>query len=93
MLALQWLVHGYGYEITGADVWGAYDTLLTTGARPSPADHVAPEEIKDPYALDGLPNKVLAAEYRTTLPTERILVQEIEKTRRQIEDRRRTRGI
>lgn len=44
------------------------------------------------YALEGLPNKVLAAEYRTTLPTERILVQEIEKTRRQIEARRRTRG-
>jgi predicted nuclease of restriction endonuclease-like (RecB) superfamily len=41
------------------------------------------------YALEGLPNKVLAAEYRTALPEERILVEEIEKTRRQIEQRRK----
>jgi predicted nuclease of restriction endonuclease-like (RecB) superfamily len=40
------------------------------------------------YALEGLPNKVLAAEYRTALPAERVLVEEIEKTRRQIEGRR-----
>jgi predicted nuclease of restriction endonuclease-like (RecB) superfamily len=40
------------------------------------------------YALEGLPNKVLAAEYRTALPEERLLVEEIEKTRRQIETRR-----
>jgi len=37
------------------------------------------------YALEGLANKVLAAEYRTTLPQERLLVDEIEKTRRQLE--------
>ena len=42
------------------------------------------------YALDGLRNKVLAAEYRTALPTERVLVEEIEKTRRQIEGQRET---
>jgi hypothetical protein len=24
LAALRWLVHGYGYEITSADVWGAY---------------------------------------------------------------------
>jgi hypothetical protein len=39
------------------------------------------------YALEGLPNKVLAAEYRTALPNERLLVQAIEKTRRQLETR------
>jgi predicted nuclease of restriction endonuclease-like (RecB) superfamily len=39
------------------------------------------------YALDGLRNKVLAAECRTALPTERVLVEQIEKTRRQIEGR------
>jgi hypothetical protein len=44
------------------------------------------------YVLEGLRNEVLAAGYRTALPTERVLVEEIEKTRRQIEDRRRTRG-
>jgi predicted nuclease of restriction endonuclease-like (RecB) superfamily len=40
------------------------------------------------YALEGLPNKVLAAEYRTTLPEERLLVEEIRRTRNQIEVRR-----
>jgi predicted nuclease of restriction endonuclease-like (RecB) superfamily len=42
------------------------------------------------YALEGLPNKVLAAEYRTALPEERVLVEEISRTRRQIEARGRT---
>ncbi len=37
------------------------------------------------YALEGLPNKVLAAEYRTALPDEKTLVAEIEKTRRRLE--------
>jgi hypothetical protein len=40
------------------------------------------------YALEGLPNKVLAAEYRTTLPEERLLVEEIRRTQNQIEVRR-----
>ena len=40
------------------------------------------------YALEGLPNKVLAAEYRTALPDERVFVEEIEKTRRQLATRR-----
>ncbi len=38
------------------------------------------------YALEGLPNKVLAAEYRTALPDEKTLVAEIEKTRRRLEE-------
>ena len=33
------------------------------------------------YALEGLPNKVMAAEYRTTLPDEKILASEIDRTR------------
>ena len=32
------------------------------------------------YALEGLPNKVLAAEYRTTLPDERKLAAELKRT-------------
>ena len=28
MLALRWLVQGYGYEITGADVWTAYSSTM-----------------------------------------------------------------
>ena len=37
------------------------------------------------YALEGLANKVLAREYLTVLPSEKALVQEIEKARREIE--------
>ena len=40
------------------------------------------------YALEGLPNKVLAAEYRTALPKEGALVAEIEKTIHQFKARR-----
>ena len=42
------------------------------------------------YALDGLPNRILAAEYRTALPDEHLLVREIEKTRLALEDRRKS---
>lgn len=38
-------------------------------------------------ALDGLPNKVLAREYRLVLPDEKQLVAEIEQTRQIIETR------
>lgn len=43
------------------------------------------------YALDGLPNRVIAAEYRTVLPSENDLVAEIEETRRRIESRSKDR--
>jgi hypothetical protein len=36
------------------------------------------------YALEGLPNKVLAAEYLTVLPDETLLAEELVRTRRQI---------
>jgi len=39
------------------------------------------------YALEGLPNKVMAAEYRTTLPDEKKLASEIETKRRALESR------
>lgn len=39
------------------------------------------------YALDGLPNKILATEYRTVLPDEKLIADEIEKTRQQLEAR------
>ena len=46
------------------------------------------------YALEGLPNKVLAAEYRTTLPDEHALAAELDRTRKMLEGRtgRRRRG-
>jgi predicted nuclease of restriction endonuclease-like (RecB) superfamily len=43
------------------------------------------------YSLEGLPNKVLAAQYKMTLPDVKTLAAEIERTRA-ILDRRRSRG-
>jgi len=37
------------------------------------------------YALEGLPNKVMAAEYRMALPEEKVLTAELEKTQRALE--------
>jgi predicted nuclease of restriction endonuclease-like (RecB) superfamily len=39
------------------------------------------------YALEGLPNKVLAREYQLALPKEKLLASELEATRKQIEQR------
>jgi len=39
------------------------------------------------YALDGLPNKVMAAEYQTVLPDAKLLEAELDKTRRELEAR------
>ncbi len=43
------------------------------------------------YALEGLPNKVLAAEYKLVLPNVRMLTREIEQTRKIIENRKANR--
>lgn len=40
------------------------------------------------YALEGLSNKVLAAEYRTTLPDEKLLAEELDRTRKILENGR-----
>ena len=39
------------------------------------------------YALDNLPNKVLAAEYQTVLPDEKLITEELERSRRELEER------
>lgn len=44
------------------------------------------------YALDNLPNKVMAAEYRTALPDENLLAEELERSRRELEARRLNSG-
>lgn len=44
------------------------------------------------YALDGLPNKVMAAEYQTVLPDAKLLEAELDRTRRELEARRVGRG-
>lgn len=45
------------------------------------------------YALDNLANKVLAAEYQTVLPDEKIIAEELDKSRRELEARRRTSDV
>ena len=42
------------------------------------------------YALDNLPNKVLAAEYQMVLPDEQTLATELERSRQQLEIRKRS---
>jgi predicted nuclease of restriction endonuclease-like (RecB) superfamily len=39
------------------------------------------------YALDNLPNKVLAAEYQTVLPNENLIAEELDRSRRELERR------
>ena len=41
------------------------------------------------YALDNLPNKVLAAEYQTVLPDEKLIAEELERSRLELENRPR----
>lgn len=33
LLAIHWLVEGYGYEITGLDVWAAYSSAMKAAAK------------------------------------------------------------
>ncbi|MCG5052217.1 MAG: hypothetical protein KA712_04590 [Myxococcales bacterium] len=42
LLSLHWLVQGYGYEITGADVWDAYRGTLAAAER-----HGSSAEVKE----------------------------------------------
>lgn len=39
------------------------------------------------YALDNLPNKILAAEYQTVLPDEKLIAEELERSRKELEQR------
>jgi len=41
------------------------------------------------YTLEAMPNKVLAAEYRTALPDEKVIAEELERTRRELEGRKK----
>jgi predicted nuclease of restriction endonuclease-like (RecB) superfamily len=43
------------------------------------------------YALEGLPNKVLAAEYRTMLPDTKLIAAELDKARRALQNKTLTR--
>jgi hypothetical protein len=41
------------------------------------------------YALDNLPNKVLAAEYQTVLPDEKLIADELDRSRKELENRKK----
>jgi len=40
LAALHWLVHGFGYEITGADVWAAYSNTIKAAENAGRGDEV-----------------------------------------------------
>jgi hypothetical protein len=44
LIALDWLVQGYGYEITGADVWAAYDSTVKAAEKNGGVAEVRAEE-------------------------------------------------
>jgi predicted nuclease of restriction endonuclease-like (RecB) superfamily len=44
------------------------------------------------YSLENLPNKVLAAEYQTILPDEKLFAQELDRSRRELEQRHLSAG-
>jgi hypothetical protein len=48
-----------------------------------------PNDALAQYSLEGLPNKVLAREYKLALPQEKSLVEEMEKTRHILERHRK----
>jgi hypothetical protein len=40
LAALRWLGEGYGYEVTGADVWAAYSQTIETAKRLGRRDEI-----------------------------------------------------
>jgi predicted nuclease of restriction endonuclease-like (RecB) superfamily len=44
------------------------------------------------YALDNLPNKILAAEYKTILPDEKVIAEELERSRKKLDERSLSQG-
>jgi hypothetical protein len=40
LTAFRWLVDGYGYEVTGADVWTAYTNTMTAAEKAGRAEEV-----------------------------------------------------
>jgi len=64
LLSLYWLVQGYGYEITGADVWDAYRATLAAAERQGSSAEVK-ERVRKLVAAEqagGFVKKVLGRE-------------------------------
>jgi hypothetical protein len=52
LLALHWLVEGYGYEITGADVWAAYTNTMKAAANADRVEETR-QRVKQLVASEG----------------------------------------
>lgn len=64
LLALHWLVRGYGYEITGADVWAAYSATMKAAERAGQLAEIR-ERVRDLVASErpgGFVGKALGRE-------------------------------
>jgi len=63
--------------------------MLTKGAVAKPEDAITPNDAITlaRYALEGLPSKVMAANYQTVLPDAELLQKELEKTRQLLKSR------
>lgn len=65
LLALHWLIQGYGYEITSADVWAAYRSTMAAGERHGSAAEVKAQirkMVAAETASDHFISKVLSRE-------------------------------
>jgi hypothetical protein len=67
LVAIHWLVEGYGYEITGADVWEAYRSTMAVAER-----HGKGAEVKE------LIRKLVAAETKSDRFVSRVLGKELQ---------------
>jgi hypothetical protein len=65
LAALYWLEKGYGYEITGADVWAAYSDTIKAADRLDRRDEVR-ERVRAMVANKGFVAQVLGRELALT---------------------------
>jgi hypothetical protein len=73
LLALYWLVHGYGHDVTGADVWAAYSSTLAAAQAKGNVSEIRERirQIIDEDAPGGFVTKVLGAEFEPRLQSSR----------------------
>jgi hypothetical protein len=67
LAALHWLAQGYGYEITGADVWAAYSNTMKAAERLNCRDEVR-ERIRASIDNKGFVAQVLGRELGLATP-------------------------
>ena len=62
LLALHWLANGFGYEVTGSDVWAAYSTTIAAAEHKGNVPEVRERirQIISAEAPGGLVTRVLA---------------------------------